>query len=220
MLRNCYAALEYILWLVFSTTLLLCVIVSVDMYLGYIELTKHINSSPVTHKNNSNGQDIAKKNQDAGTSVASDNGEINANKGLHKKHKILGWIPAEHAQVSDVLSNNYDVTYTIDGDGFRTTPSRPDAKHTIYIFGDSFTFGQGVDDEETFSSILSSDWLYEDYKVVNAGVNGYGITQMYGRYLEIEHKSMVYKAMLQSQYCHVWKLNKKEGYNSMLVATL
>ncbi|NNC99037.1 MAG: SGNH/GDSL hydrolase family protein [Gammaproteobacteria bacterium] len=40
--------------------------------------------------------------------------------------------------------------------------------------GDSFTYGLGVDDGETFSAYLSQ---YGDIEVINAGVNAYGVDQ-------------------------------------------
>lgn len=49
--------------------------------------------------------------------------------------------------------------------------------NTIHVFGDSFTFGFGVNNNETFSAFLEEYNL--SYNVVNYGVPGFGLTQMY-----------------------------------------
>lgn len=46
----------------------------------------------------------------------------------------------------------------------------------ILILGDSYTFGSGVADDETFSAVLERQ-LGEPVEVINAGVPGYGIFQ-------------------------------------------
>jgi lysophospholipase L1-like esterase len=78
---------------------------------------------------------------------------------------------------------DYDVTYTIDADGRRVTPSPPHPRARIVFVGDSFTFGHGVEDDETFPARLGAAW--PDVKVVNAGVNGWGLTQAYLAILDL-----------------------------------
>jgi hypothetical protein len=53
--------------------------------------------------------------------------------------------------------------------------SRTDKKR-IVVVGDSFAFGQEVNDEETYAAILGS--TLSDTEVINLGVIGYGIDQM------------------------------------------
>jgi lysophospholipase L1-like esterase len=57
--------------------------------------------------------------------------------------------------------------------GASVDTSRP----TILALGDSFTFGAGVADDETFSARLDQ-WLGPDIAVVNGGQPGYGVFQM------------------------------------------
>lgn len=53
---------------------------------------------------------------------------------------------------------------------------RVPGKHRILLLGDSFTFGEEVSDDETFSSVLAS--LLPNTEVLNLGVHGYGHDQM------------------------------------------
>lgn len=73
----------------------------------------------------------------------------------------------------------YDILCTLDDDGRRITPCHPQAQNAVLLFGDSFTFGDGLQDDETFAwrlaGILGSDW-----QVFNYGVSGYGAHQALG----------------------------------------
>ncbi len=71
----------------------------------------------------------------------------------------------------------YNVTYTIDDKGRRITPKAPHAKTAIVLLGCSFTFGEGLNDKETFAWQLG-EALGEDYQVFNFGLSGYGPHQM------------------------------------------
>jgi hypothetical protein len=62
--------------------------------------------------------------------------------------------------------------------GFRgpeLAPSRSPGKLRVLVLGDSFTYGIGVADEETFSARLEA--LDPRFEVLNTGVNGYGTAQ-------------------------------------------
>ncbi len=67
-------------------------------------------------------------------------------------------------------SHNYNVT--IEEDGTRYTGNADPALPEIWIFGCSFTWGQGLKDEETYPYVLQSG--LKNYKVKNFGENGYG----------------------------------------------
>ncbi len=70
----------------------------------------------------------------------------------------------------------YDVIYTIGADGFRVTPRPVDDPLTrINLFGGSFTFGQGVEDEETVAAVLAE--ALSATEVRNFGQPGYGVHQ-------------------------------------------
>ena len=72
----------------------------------------------------------------------------------------------------------YDVLYSIDEKGRRFTPDRGDkADAAILLFGCSFTFGEGLNDRETFAWRLG-EMLGEKFQVFNYGFHGYGAHQM------------------------------------------
>ncbi|MEM7306519.1 MAG: hypothetical protein AAF682_07610 [Planctomycetota bacterium] len=79
----------------------------------------------------------------------------------------------------DVVRRNADGEpwrIVTDEDGFRG-PSNwdPDAERRLLILGDSFAFGEGVDIEERFDSILTKG--LPQLSIVNLGVMGYGTDQ-------------------------------------------
>ena len=87
------------------------------------------------------------------------------------------------ASNGDVL---YDTVFTIGPDGFRVTPKYGDKQaHRINFLGDSFTFGEGVADNETMAyyagdlvnaqKMASNKWA--PLQVKNYGIHGWGIHQ-------------------------------------------
>lgn len=71
----------------------------------------------------------------------------------------------------------YDVRYTIDEHGLRTTPGSGGVGPAIVFFGGSFTFGEGVEDDETLPARTAA-WLGDGTRILNAGFHGYGPHQM------------------------------------------
>ncbi len=86
-------------------------------------------------------------------------------------------LPAER-RLESVLKREdgsviYDVTYSLDGNGTRVTADG--APPEVYFLGDSFTFGEGVDDDQT----LPAAYVRRSGKrAVNLGVPGYGPHQV------------------------------------------
>jgi hypothetical protein len=70
----------------------------------------------------------------------------------------------------------FTATYTIDGDGHRRMPSPAAPRGTVVFLGDSMTFGADVNDEETYPYVLATRY-WADLRVVNAAVDGWGLTQ-------------------------------------------
>jgi hypothetical protein len=72
----------------------------------------------------------------------------------------------------------YDVLYTIGQDGFRYTPQshRPSGKKAFFL-GDSATFGEGLNDDQT----LPFHWarLNPEYQVRNFAMSAWGLHQAY-----------------------------------------
>lgn len=72
----------------------------------------------------------------------------------------------------------YDVQISIDNKGLRLTPPcREDSRHAVLFFGDSFTFGEGVNDVETLPYLLGQA-LPDTYCVYNFAMFGWGPQQM------------------------------------------
>lgn len=71
----------------------------------------------------------------------------------------------------------YDVRYTIDAQRLRVTPGVRKRGRAVVFFGGSYTFGEGVEDEETMPASVGR-WLRGRTKIVNAGFHGYGPHQM------------------------------------------
>lgn len=88
----------------------------------------------------------------------------------------LGDLPAagtyQMQQVTRDGETLFDVTYTIGADGFRLTPEPPDADAgRLNLFGGSFAFGHGVEDDETLAFELGRALGAE---ARNFGINGGG----------------------------------------------
>jgi hypothetical protein len=68
----------------------------------------------------------------------------------------------------------YTGRYEIDNHGFRKT--KPESSHgAVFFFGDSFTFGEGVNDQDTLPQQFS---MLAGHPAINFGVAGYGPHQM------------------------------------------
>jgi hypothetical protein len=92
----------------------------------------------------------------------------------HTHHPTRGWTmrPGSHEVC-------YGKEYTTNKQGFRAlTDYRDDPKkYKVMIVGDSFTFGIGADDWETWPYLLQQ--REPGLNVINLGVGGYGLDQIY-----------------------------------------
>jgi hypothetical protein len=90
----------------------------------------------------------------------------------------IGWkLPVE--AVLDEVTEDYAVSYRSDSSGFRDHRQEADAAptHPIVFLGDSFTFGTGVTDDQTFVRLVEGE--LEGTRCHNLGVGGFGIDQMW-----------------------------------------
>ncbi len=87
--------------------------------------------------------------------------------------------PGAHARVHWTLGGRtlYDASYGIGPDGFRLTRSNPapDADTTVFL-GDSYTFGDGLNDADTLSGQYA-DARQGRERVIDAAFSGYGTHQ-------------------------------------------
>lgn len=96
---------------------------------------------------------------------------------VHESDPLLGWVPRPGARARHVSEGNFDVTYVIDAAGRRAIPPNPGAQRTLHFFGDSFTFGHGVENHQTALSLVARA-LGRRANVANYGVMAYGLEQM------------------------------------------
>lgn len=108
----------------------------------------------------------------------------------------LGWRPARPGPIHEkkIAANGdvvYDVVNTIDDHLTRKVDSAPDGP-TIAFFGDSMTFGAGLNDNETLPQAFA-DLTDRRFRVLNLAVTAYG-PQQFLRALEIgEHDALLKK---------------------------
>lgn len=106
---------------------------------------------------------------------------LKTTQGLGAREPVLGWGPSHkgrfHAEKIDPKTGKiiYNVVYTIDSNLLRETQSCATCG-TIAFFGDSFTFGEGLNDPDTLPQALA-DSLDHKMRVLNLAFSGYGPQQ-------------------------------------------
>ena len=96
---------------------------------------------------------------------------------VHKSDPLLGWVPIPNAKGRHRYLGNFDVIYEFDERGRKAIPQNEGITRTMHFFGDSFTFGFGVSNEDTALNILAERFR-DQFNVLNYGVIGYGLEQM------------------------------------------
>lgn len=88
-----------------------------------------------------------------------------------------GWIPKPNLRDVKTFDNK---TLNTNSKGLRGKRDFPYTKNKnkvrILILGDSFTFGDEVSDDETYSAYLQA--MLPDTEIINMGMHGYGHDQM------------------------------------------
>lgn len=99
-----------------------------------------------------------------------------------QRDEWLGYRPVPNTQAvasrKEGEETLYRVTYSIDSYGRRVTPVEdlaPNPEHILF-FGGSYTFAEGVNDDETMPYYVSA--LAPGYRAYNYGAGGYGPQQM------------------------------------------
>ncbi len=95
---------------------------------------------------------------------------------------ILGYRPTaaftDHARYVRDGKVVYDVRYTVGANGLRIAPPESsDVQGTLLVFGCSFTWGEGVEDNEALPYQIGL-MTNGRYRVYNFGFSGYGPSQM------------------------------------------
>ena len=94
----------------------------------------------------------------------------------------LGWILRPNASV-EVIRPDHRYKVDTNSIGLRGAELLEPTRRRILLVGDSYTFGEGVEDDQTIAAALQK-MLDEGYgpsfEVLNAGVYGYGAIQSFG----------------------------------------
>lgn len=97
-------------------------------------------------------------------------------------HPLLGTAPKPdflvHASKKTSSEVIYDVKYTINANAIRQTADFiPPGKPAALFYGGSFTFGEGVNDQETLPAYFQ-EYMNGELQAINMGFHGYGPHQM------------------------------------------
>lgn len=98
---------------------------------------------------------------------------------VFRPNSLLGWSNAE-GTVTEHYSPDFSIEVRINSRGERGPEipfERVPGQHRILALGDSFTFGAGVEEGDTFAARLAAPMPANE--VINAGVIGYSIDQEY-----------------------------------------
>lgn len=91
----------------------------------------------------------------------------------------LGWVSVPNVAIPDMYGPGADLHTTTQGFRGRVDPpaEAPAGKARLVCSGDSFTFGHGVGDDETWCALLAR--LDPRLETVNMGEAGYGVDQAF-----------------------------------------
>ncbi|PNG25094.1 SGNH/GDSL hydrolase family protein [Methylocella silvestris] len=108
-------------------------------------------------------------------------GGLDITRGWSVRQPTMGWGPDKpgvyHAEMRAPKTNAliYKADYTIDSNLLRKTDSATNGP-AIVFFGDSYTFGDGIQDNETLPQVFANS-LNQKQRVLNLGFTGYGPQQ-------------------------------------------
>ena len=103
---------------------------------------------------------------------------------VHIKDPYLGW----KLNPDGISKKDGNIVCKIDHNGFRKIDNSGTPLLSIYFLGDSFTFGAGVKNSETFTQIMKEKYFGNNIYIYNAGVMGYGMVQMFQLFSDIEKR--------------------------------
>ncbi len=130
---------------------------------------------------------------------------LNALRSFHEPDQLVGYRGKPNF-TARYHTSDFDVVIAHDERGFRRhetpPPKRLDAP-AIHVFGDSFTWGWGVEQGEVYSDVLAREM--PDSRVVNWGLNASGTVQQYAMFRQrvlpdLKPGDVVIVAFFQNDY--------------------
>ena len=94
-----------------------------------------------------------------------------AKKGMDSE---LGWVRKPYTSGQEKGRNGKKTQFTVNEHGARCNPGYDDKEQVISLFGDSYAFGRQVNDDQTWSHLVSKQI---DLNIRNFGVGNYGLDQ-------------------------------------------
>lgn len=135
---------------------------------------------------------------------------------------VSGKSISRNKRTSEII---YNVTYSTNENGWRKIPSsNANSKKCFLFFGDSFTYGEGLNDDETLPFFFGKEM--KDYQIFNFGYHGYGPHQALALILsgEVERvlsdkKCKSINALYESLIGHIKRANGfsawEQGYKNI-----
>lgn len=111
-----------------------------------------------------------------------------AQDGLHQPHPTRGWGLKPNNKVQ-----RRGKTYTTNGQGYRSLHEYgyDSREYGVMVVGDSFTFGDGIDDADAWPYLLQQ--MDKRLNVFNMAGSGYGVDQMY---ITLMEEASIYRPKL------------------------
>lgn len=136
--------------------------------------------------------------------------------------KDMGLMHIPHLKGEEYFPGVYDFEFSNGEDGFRISHKDampPFINKKVMLVGDSFTYGKGVDDEETFAYQLQKEILRDSTLVINSGVEGRGTDHALRGY---QHYKDKYQPDVVVYFAHYNDLadNLREEYFELNDSTL
>ena len=98
--------------------------------------------------------------------------------GIWRTDDRYGYTHVPGATGGQAVPESFDVTYTIDAQGCRATPTPETIRKRVLFLGGSSTFGHGVEDDQSYPAVLAHRY-WPNVKVKNCSVGGWGTAQAY-----------------------------------------
>jgi len=96
---------------------------------------------------------------------------------IYTDHETRGYCHIADT-VGKHIALDFSVEYRLGPNGERSIPRPDKSKGRIVFLGGSYTFGHGVENDESFAALLSrNEW--KDWEIVNRAVSGYGTAHGY-----------------------------------------